>query len=230
MIYITPNENRSEVPSILERLKLPFEYRTLPVGDYAVGEFDQSGLFDGVPVERKEAGDYINSKENGNLDNHLYELSFNFSFSYLAIIGDLRSEIAERKLSWNGFLSSLVGSSFKRAGDGKQGVVVTIQLGDDWDFSAVLGFLNDKWTKGEQRVPILVKKAWSLDDYAVSILCSFPNIGKVTATNLLNHFGSLHSVFTSSVYELIEAEGIGRKKADDIYRILHLQWKPVQSP
>jgi len=223
-IYITPNENRSEIVNIFQKLSKSFEFRTLLVGDYAIGEFDSTGILDGIIIERKSAGDYIGSLLSGHLSTQLYEMSYNFPLSYLFIIGDLRTESREHNIPWNTILSSLIGSSFKRASDGVCGIVIPRTVDDDWDFVTSLICLEKKWINGEtQRIPVMVKKSWSSDEYAIYILSSFPEIGSKTAKSLLRYFKSLKNIANASVNDLKNVNDIGNKKADIIYNLFNTE-------
>lgn len=220
MIYITQNENRSSIPSIFQRMNKPFEYRNLLVGDYAAGEFSIDNILDGVILERKTPEDYISSLISGHLSTQLYELSYNFQLSYLFIIGDLRTEAIKRNIPWNTILSSLMGSSFKRAPDGVSGIVVPRIVDNDWDFVTSLILLEEKWSKGEtERIPSIVKKSWSQADYVKHIVSSFPNIGEVTAQSLIAKFGSIQGVANASIEELMEVDNIGHKRAQSLYNL-----------
>ncbi|KAA0009194.1 MAG: ERCC4-type nuclease [Thermoplasmata archaeon] len=55
----------------------------------------------------------------------------------------------------------------------------------------------------------------------IYFLSSLPSIGEVLARNLLDHFGSIAAVANATIEELQEVEGIGEKKATQIYEALH---------
>jgi Fanconi anemia group M protein len=61
-----------------------------------------------------------------------------------------------------------------------------------------------------------------LQEYIVS---SLPGIGATLAKPLLSHFKSIKGIVTASADELKEVEGIGKKKADEIRRILDEEYK-----
>jgi Fanconi anemia group M protein len=52
------------------------------------------------------------------------------------------------------------------------------------------------------------------------IVESLPNIGPVNAKNLLKHFGTVSKVFNASENELQEVEGIGKKTAKEIRKVM----------
>ena len=80
--------------------------------------------------------------------------------------------------------------------------------------------------KDKRPVGIVKKpKAFNADDARIRILSGFPGINAKTAEKLLSHFHSLSRLFSSSLDELMEVEGIGRKKAEKIFKIIHEEYK-----
>ena len=61
------------------------------------------------------------------------------------------------------------------------------------------------------------------------IVASLPGVDAVRARSLLRHFGSVLHVFTATIEELESVEGIGRKTAEKIRRILDEEYKHEQS-
>ena len=64
------------------------------------------------------------------------------------------------------------------------------------------------------------KKPVSLMEQQLFIIESLPNIGPVNAKNLLTHFGSVSKVLNASESELQEVEGIGKKTAENIRKVV----------
>ena len=64
------------------------------------------------------------------------------------------------------------------------------------------------------------KKPVSLMEQQLFIVESLPNIGPVNAKNLLKHFGTVSKVFNASENELQEVEGIGKKTAKEIRKVM----------
>ncbi|HEC82086.1 MAG TPA: ERCC4-type nuclease [Thermoplasmatales archaeon] len=76
------------------------------------------------------------------------------------------------------------------------------------------GFPKPRWFRRRSRY--LPEK-----EQRVYFLSSLPNVGEVLARNLLDHFGSIAAVANATVEELQEVEGIGKKKATQIYEAFH---------
>ena len=70
--------------------------------------------------------------------------------------------------------------------------------------------------------PICYKrKAIALEEKRKRILESFTGIGQKTSREILINFNSLMDFFLSEVEEIAEVKGIGRKKAQNIKKILN---------
>ncbi len=60
-----------------------------------------------------------------------------------------------------------------------------------------------------------------LKDNRLYLLCSLPTVGHTLNKRLLTTFGSIASITNASVKELRRVRGIGKKKAEIIFNILH---------
>ena len=122
-IYVDTRE-KSSVPDILKEMEIPTESKTLTVGDYIIGD---------ICVEYKSIQDYCNSLLSGHLHKQLYQMSYNFELSYLCITGLYGYELTTRKIKKPTYISSIAGSSYKRANDGKMGQIITVQFEHEQD-------------------------------------------------------------------------------------------------
>jgi ERCC4-type nuclease len=76
------------------------------------------------------------------------------------------------------------------------------------------GLPKARWYRKPQGLlPVKDAKCYLLD--------SIPMIGGVQAEYLLNHFGTITDIAKSSVEELMQVPGIGRKRAEKIFEIFH---------
>ena len=219
-VYYTSNELRSRIPEMLLANGIRCERRELKVGDYFCGTISD-GSFTGIPVERKEIGDYLRSMNDGRRDEQLYNMSYGFPLSYVVIIGSPARALRGTRVTLNAYLSSLVGCSLKRSPDGSGGQVVTVNLEGDLEFVLFLRFLEEKVKEGNYaRVPVVQKRAWRPEERLVFVVSSLPGIGAKTASNLLNHFGSVRAVMNAPKEMLLEVEGVGEKRANEIQALL----------
>src|SRR5208282_892425 len=212
---------RSGIPDLLETSEVPNERRELKIGDYFCGEISVEGTFTGIPVERKEIGDYLRSMNDGRRDEQLYNMSYGFPLSYIVLIGSPTMALRGTKMTMNAYVSSLVGSSLKRAPDGVGGQVVTVNLENEDAFVLFLKYLDDKVMEGSfARVPVMQKRAWKPEELLIYVVSSLPGVGAKTANGLLTHFGSVRGVMNASKEQLMEVDGVGPKKAEEIHGVL----------
>jgi len=212
MIIIDNREKASQVPKLLERLQVPFNFSTLDVGDYLIGQE--------ICVERKTIDDYISSLLSGRLHQELYKMSYTYELSYLAIIGYPSVALQMRNLSRALIISSLVGTAFKRAPDGKMGhISLLAPLETEYDFALSLKFLYKKYLEQKPRLPSFTKINIPDEDRLVYILSAFPNIGEVRAKKLLSKFGTISNIANASVQQL--AEVIGEKTGLNLFLWMH---------
>lgn len=174
-----------------------------------------------MPVERKEIGDYLRSMNDGRRDEQLYAMSHGFSLSYIVTIGSASRALRGTKTSLGAYISSLIGSSLKRAPDGLNGQVVTVNLEAEAEFVLFLKYLDEKVGEGSfTRVPVMQKRAWKPEELLVYVVSSLPGIGTKTAANLLEHFGSVRAVMNASREQLMEVDGVGPKRAEEVHSVL----------
>jgi ERCC4-type nuclease len=224
-VYYTSNEIRSKIPGLFDANDVPNERRELKVGDYFCGEISVEGTYAGIPVERKEIGDYLRSMNDGRRDEQLYNMSYGFPLSYIVTIGSASRALRGTKMTLNAYISSLVGSSLKRAPDGVGGQVITVNLESETEFVLFLKYLDEKVKEGSfSRVPVMQKRAWKPEELLVYVVSSLPGIGAKTANNLLKHFGSVRGVMNASKEQLMEVDGVGPKKAEEIHDVLTMAY------
>lgn len=214
MIYYDFRERESGVPELLRKLGVEVAEVSLEVGDYIVGK---------IAVERKTIQDYVTSKTSGHLDRQLYELSYNFEFSYLFVEGYVSSGLMEGGLKRAPYISSLIGSSLKHAPDGMQGQIVTINFETHYDTALALKFLHEKVVKGMLvRLPRMKKKVWNPDEQLVFYVSSLPKIGEKRAKLVLKYFETLKA-FTNARRETLQ-KILGEKIGAEIHALINLKY------
>jgi ERCC4-type nuclease len=216
---------RSKIPDLLDEKDVPNERRELKVGDYFCGDIAVEGTYVGIPVERKEIGDYLRSMNDGRRDEQLYHMSYGFPLSYIVTIGSPSRALRGTRMTLDAYVSSLVGSSLKRAPDGIGGQVITVNLENDVEFVLFLKYLDEKVKEGNfARVPVMQKRVWKPEELLVYVVSSLPGIGPKTASSLLTHFGSVRAVMNASKEQLMEVEGVGKKKAEEVHNVLTMAY------
>lgn len=168
-------------------------------------------LSESVGIERKKAGDFVRSIMDGRLFRQVEELKKNFEKPVLIIEGNNFKRIHPNAL--RGTLATLAVDFH----------VPIIWTRNSEDTALTIYFLA-KREQEEKKKSIGFKgkkKANTLEDYALNVLCSFPGIGMEKAKTILNHTGNLRSFFMMDKVSLKNIPGIGEKLATQISEILN---------
>ena len=88
--------------------------------------------------------------------------------------------------------------------------MLTGQVGSGMEIQS--GKDADKKTESDEKSTV--------DDPKRLIVESLPNVGPALAQSLLNHFGSLAGMFAAEVDDLRRVEGVGPKRAKQIFRFI----------
>ncbi|MEM0380215.1 MAG: ERCC4 domain-containing protein [Desulfurococcaceae archaeon] len=70
------------------------------------------------------------------------------------------------------------------------------------------------------------KKPLTINDKILYVAESFA--GPVSARRLLKHFKTIRNIANASIRELMLVEGIGEKRATEIYQIFNTEWREVE--
>jgi len=208
-IYVDIRERNTEIFKILNE-KADVEVKQLKVGDYI--------LSTRVCVERKTAGDFLQSIVDKRLLEQAENLARNFEIPIMIIEGELN--LAARNIHPNavrGALASLA-TDFK---------ISIIPTKDEKDTGEMLFVLAKREQEEKEHVCALIgeKKAYTLNERQLLMVESLPNVSAVIAERLLTHFKTIKKLANASVKELVKVEGIGSKKAEEIFKVTHLEYK-----
>lgn len=205
-IIVDERERASKTPSYLRALGVKVEYRMLAVGDYVTTS--------GYAVERKEAHDFINALFSGRLFDQADRLSEAYDNAIMVVEGDFQTifeGMANPRAMW-GALSTL-------AFEYGLNVFFTLDAKQTADFLLTLTKRGE--TSKRERPPVYKGfRARTSEEARIAILSNLPGIGPKLAKRLLDHFGSLRTVFSASVAELTLVKGVGKVKAGKIVDIL----------
>jgi len=69
------------------------------------------------------------------------------------------------------------------------------------------------------------KNAYTLKERQILMVESLPNVSVVLAENLLTHFKTIKRIASADVKTLMKVEKIGPKKAEEIFKVTHLEYK-----
>ena len=204
IVYADSREGNSKVIRHLTEMEIDVKVRSMAVADYQVS--------DEVAIERKTAKDFVDSIVDKRLFKQAKELSEEFKHPIMILEGDDL---------YAGFIhpNAIRGTMASIAIDFGISILPTRNAQDT---AAMIKRIAIREQTGEKTsINIRTdKKPVSLMEQQLFIVESLPNIGPVNAKNLLKHFGTVSKVFNASENELQEVEGIGKKTAKDIRKVI----------
>ena len=185
-------------------MEIDVKVRSMAVADYQVS--------DEVAIERKTTKDFIDSLIDKRLFKQAKELSEEFKHPLMILEGD---DLYGGMVNPNAIRGSIASIAIDFG-------ISIIPTRNAQDTAAMIKRIAVREQNGE-RTPIQIrtdKKPVSLMEQQLFIVESLPNIGPVNAKNLLTHFGSVSKVLNASESELQEVEGIGKKTAENIRKVV----------
>lgn len=206
IVVADQRENRSGVPILLRSMGVDVKYRTLAVGDYVVTS--------GYVIERKTVRDFVNSLFTGRLFDQAKRITDSYGECIIVVEGDMKEvldQLSKPRGIWGALISLIL--------DHRGHVFFT---GDQQETADLLYVIATREVNRKHIRPLIYKKmrARTIDDLQLNILGNLPGVGPVLAQRLLNHFGSPRSALSAPAVELRKVEGIGRKRAEEIARVL----------
>ena len=204
IIYADSREGNSKVIRHLTEMEIDVKVRSMAVADYQVS--------DEVAIERKTTKDFVDSLIDKRLFKQAKELSEEFKHPLMILEGD---DLYSGMVNPNAIRGSIASIAIDFG-------ISIIPTRNAQDTAAMIKRIAVREQNGE-RTPIQIrtdKKPVSLMEQQLFIIESLPNIGPVNAKNLLTHFGSVSKVLNASESELQEVEGIGKKTAENIRKVV----------
>ncbi len=206
-IIIDNRERNADIISYFENIGMILEYSNMPVGDYA--------LSDRVCVERKTASDLESSIIDARFFDQLERLKASFERPMLLVEGNDFSRI-----SANAIMGALVSAYL----DYGVQVIWSDSALESADFMASITRREQEQRDQKPRIAG-IKKSVSDEQIKVAMVASIPGVGPRLADNLVTHFGSVRNFVNSTEKELLEVEGIGKKKAHNIFSTINAPYK-----
>ena len=204
IVYADSREGNSKVIRHLTEMEMDVKIQSMAVADYQVS--------DEVAIERKTAKDFVDSIIDKRLFKQARELSEEFKKPILILEGD---DLYAGMVNANAIRGSIASIALDFG-------ISIIPTRNAQDTAAMIKRIAIREQNGE-RTPVQVrtdKKPLSLLEQQLFIVESLPSIGPVNAKNLLEHFGSVSNVINASEKELQEVEGIGKKTAESIKKVV----------
>ena len=213
VVIADSREGNSKVIRHLSQMEMDVKIRSMAVGDYQVS--------DDVVIERKTAKDFVDSIIDKRLFKQARELSEEFKHPIIILEGD---DIYNGMIHPNAVRGTLATLAIDFG-------ISILPTRDSQDTAAMIKRIAVREQDGEKNhIQIRTdKKPVSLWEQQLFIIESLPNIGPVNAKNLLQHFGSVEKVITASESELQEVEGIGKKTAENIRKVVESKYLYFES-
>ena len=208
IVYADSREGNSKVIRHLSEMEIDVKVRSMAVADYQVS--------DEVAIERKTAKDFVDSIVDKRLFKQAKDLAEEFKHPILILEGD---DLYTGMINPNAIRGSMASIAIDFG-------ISIIPTRNAQDTAAMIKRIAVREQKGE-RTPIQIrtdKKPLSMMEQQLFIVESLPNIGPVNAKNLLKHFGSVSEVLNASETDLQEVEGIGKKTAKDIRKVIDAKY------
>ncbi|MBN1249969.1 MAG: hypothetical protein JXC32_20060 [Anaerolineae bacterium] len=101
---------------------------------------------------------------------------------------------------------------------------------DEAETAALLAMMARHAQAGVPEISLVPKrKALDLPDLQRRVVEMLPGCGRVTARDLLQHFGSVSRILAATEAELRHVQGIGRARAAEIHKVLHAEYRAVDT-
>ncbi|MCX6695364.1 MAG: DEAD/DEAH box helicase [Candidatus Altiarchaeota archaeon] len=204
-VIVDARERNPRIIDVLKEKGVKVEVRQLPVGDYL--------LSDRVCAERKTMADFLQSIIDKRLMSQLADMRRNFMTPILILEGS--GAYNQRGIHPNAVRGVLAAIAVDFN-------VPIIPTEDDIDTAHMLYTIAKREQEDEERIVALrgEKKPWILSERQRFVVESLPNVSAVLADRLLEKFESVEKVMAAGEKELMEVEGIGEKKAEEIRKVV----------
>jgi Fanconi anemia group M protein len=204
IVYADSREGNSTVLRSLDNLKVEIRIKTMATGDYQVS--------DEVAIERKTAKDFVDSI----VDKRLYKQARTMKEEFKKPI-----MILEGDDFYSGFLKpdAIRGSIAAIAVDFGISIIPTRNPEDTAAMIKRIAIREQKDEKVEIQIRT-EKKPVNLWEQQLFIIESLPHIGPVSAKKLLKKFATVGNIINATESELQEVEGIGKKIAINIRKVI----------
>jgi len=181
----------------------------LSVGDYIISKR--------VGIERKSSQDFTDSIKDGRLFKELRNLTDNYERAILILEEDPFEGSSLDKNALYGAISSIIlnlGVSVYKTKDAKETARFLYHLAkkEQTDKKTALKLRFDK-------APIETSR---LLEY---VIAGIPGVNTLRAKNLLKEFQTLQKIFLADIPDLTKIENIGKKIAQEIYKISRYKYK-----
>lgn len=213
VVFADTREGNSKVIRHLSEMEIDVKVQAMAVGDYQVS--------DEVVIERKTAKDFVDSIVDKRLFKQARSLMEEFKRPLIILEGD---DLYNGMINPNAIRGSIASIALDFG-------ISIIPTRNAQDTAAMIKRISIREQSGE-KTPIQIrtdKKPVNLWEQQLFIIESLPNIGPVNAKNLLEHFGTVANIINASESQLQEVEGIGKKTAANIRKVVDSKYLYFQN-
>lgn len=213
VVFADTREGNSKVIRHLSEMEIDVKVQAMAVGDYQVS--------DEVVIERKTAKDFVDSIVDKRLFKQAKSLMEEFKRPLIILEGD---DLYNGMINPNAIRGSIASIALDFG-------ISIIPTRNAQDTAAMIKRIAIREQSGE-KTPIQIrtdKKPVNLWEQQLFIIESLPNIGPVNAKNLLEHFGTVANIINASESQLQEVEGIGKKTAANIRKVVDSKYLYFQN-
>lgn len=213
VVFADTREGNSKVIRHLSEMEIEVKVQAMAVGDYQVS--------DEVVIERKTAKDFVDSIVDKRLFKQARSLMEEFKRPLIILEGD---DLYNGMINPNAIRGSIASIALDFG-------ISIIPTRNAQDTAAMIKRIAIREQSGE-KTPIQIrtdKKPVNLWEQQLFIIESLPNIGPVNAKNLLEHFGTVANIINASESQLQEVEGIGKKTAANIRKVVDSKYLYFQN-
>lgn len=213
VVFADTREGNSKVIRHLSEMEIDVIVQAMAVGDYQVS--------DEVVIERKTAKDFVDSIVDKRLFKQARSLMEEFKRPLIILEGD---DLYNGMINPNAIRGSIASIALDFG-------ISIIPTRNAQDTAAMIKRIAIREQSGE-KTPIQIrtdKKPVNLWEQQLFIIESLPNIGPVNAKNLLEHFGTVANIINASESQLQEVEGIGKKTAANIRKVVDSKYLYFQN-
>lgn len=213
VVFADTREGNSKVIRHLSEMEIDVKVQAMAVGDYQVS--------DEVVIERKTANDFVDSIVDKRLFKQARSLMEEFKRPLIILEGD---DLYNGMINPNAIRGSIASIALDFG-------ISIIPTRNAQDTAAMIKRIAIREQSGE-KTPIQIrtdKKPVNLWEQQLFIIESLPNIGPVNAKNLLKHFGTVANIINASESQLQEVEGIGKKTAANIRKVVDSKYLYFQN-
>lgn len=213
VVFADTREGNSKVIRHLSEMEIDVKVQAMAVGDYQVS--------DECVIERKTAKDFVDSIVDKRLFKQARSLMEEFKRPLIILEGD---DLYNGMINPNAIRGSIASIALDFG-------ISIIPTRNAQDTAAMIKRIAIREQSGE-KTPIQIrtdKKPVNLWEQQLFIIESLPNIGPVNAKNLLEHFGTVANIINASESQLQEVEGIGKKTAANIRKVVDSKYLYFQN-